>query len=150
MNILFFYFFFLVASKTPRECLSGYYTNATRQHQCQICPPGFYCLPVNLTSVNPYSGITSCPRGYYCPEGTGKEWKPCEPGTYSNETGLSDKSQCTDCPAGKYCSEQHALTYSDICSGGHYCVSGVDRPKPVENETIVTDNCTRMGRHTGI
>ena len=90
-----------------------------------------------------------CPRGFYCPEGTGLEWKSCPPGTISNITLLSKIEQCEDCPPGKYCSERNATDYTGSCGAGHYCSSGVDREHPVQNETVIVGNCTKIGHHTG-
>ena len=40
---------------------------------------------------------------YYCPAGTGADYRACPRGTYSNTQGLHEESQCQACPAGKYC-----------------------------------------------
>ena len=47
------------------------------------------------------SGHRLCPRGYYCPAGTGMDWKSCPEGTYSNELGLYMMTECQDCTSGE-------------------------------------------------
>jgi hypothetical protein len=53
---------------------------------CEICPNGFYCLPVAFGDTQP--GYFDCPAGFYCPNGTGLDWMPCPAGTYSNQLNL--------------------------------------------------------------
>jgi hypothetical protein len=65
--------------------------------------PGYYCVPALTIAGNAASSKTSYPEGYYCPNGTGYDWKSCPVGTYSNVTGLSKDSDCTPCPGGYYC-----------------------------------------------
>ena len=43
-----------------------------------------------------------CKAGYYCNPNSSKEL-PCKEGTYSNITGLFDKSGCKTCPLDAYC-----------------------------------------------
>ena len=50
--------------------------------KCHMCPAGSFCVGDHL---NP----ASCPAGFYCPNGTGYDWKACPPGTFSNSLGLS-------------------------------------------------------------
>lgn len=57
------------------------------------CCPRFYCLPENVTAGIPTSGHFDCPAGYYCPSGTGLDWKPCPKGTYSQQTNLFQVNQ---------------------------------------------------------
>jgi hypothetical protein len=52
--------------------------------------------------------------GYYCPAGTGLDWKACPRGTYSDVQGLYDESQCKPCSAGKYCDGEHLSAVSGI------------------------------------
>ena len=40
-----------------------------------------------------------CPIGLHCPQGSALP-VPCDPGTYSN---LTQMSECLECPAGFYC-----------------------------------------------
>ena len=56
----------------------------------------YFCLPANVSDPSP--GYFDCPRGYYCPAGTGADIEPCPPGTYSNVTNLYNVVQCKDCP----------------------------------------------------
>ncbi|KAL3930332.1 MAG: hypothetical protein SGPRY_001582 [Prymnesium sp.] len=44
-----------------------------------------------------------CEAGSFCPAGS-VVMQPCPAGTYSNATGLADKSQCSPCPSGSACS----------------------------------------------
>lgn len=53
-----------------------------------------------------------CPKGYYCPEGTGLDWQACPRGTYSDVQGLYLESQCKPCTAGKYCGDEHLASVS--------------------------------------
>lgn len=142
---------YLTGSDTPKDCPSGTFTNATAQASCQDCPPGYYCVPENVTAGDPESGYEACPRGYYCPARTGLDWKPCPRGTFSNRTTLSLVTQCEDCPGGKYCGDLHAIEPSGDCYGGHYCESGVDKPDPINsvNGTSLLGNCSILGLHTG-
>ena len=142
---------YLTGSDTPKDCPSGTFTNATAQASCQDCPPGYYCVPENVTAGDPKSGYQACPRGYYCPVRTGLDWKPCPHGTFSNRTTLSLVTQCEDCPGGKYCGELHAVEPSGDCYGGYYCESGVDKPDPINsvNGTSLLGNCSILGLHTG-
>ncbi|EDO40915.1 predicted protein, partial [Nematostella vectensis] len=116
--------------KTPIDCPEGTFTNTTTSPSCQDCPEGFYCVPENVTSGDPTSGYHTCPRGYYCPAGTGRDWKSCPRGTYSNTPGLSRSGQCKQCDPGKFCGELHATSYTGDCLPGYYCVSGVDYSTP--------------------
>ena len=52
----------------------------TTAHQCHTCPAGSYCVGTHLNPI-------SCPAGFYCPSGTGYDWQPCPPGTFSNTVG---------------------------------------------------------------
>ena len=55
-----------------------------------VCPilflSSFYCTPANVS--DPVASNYDCPEGYYCPAGTGLDWKPCPKGTYSNQRNL--------------------------------------------------------------
>lgn len=64
---------------------------------------GYYCVPALTIAGNAGTSKTPCPEGYYCPNGTGYDWKSCPAGTYNNVTGLSKDSECTPCPGGHYC-----------------------------------------------
>ena len=76
------------------------------------------------------SGIFKCPRGFYCPPGTGKDEKPCPLGSYSNSLGLSEERQCLPCDPGSYCAQLNLTAPSGNCSGGYYCVSGSHTATP--------------------
>lgn len=98
---------------TPVPCPYGTYTNTTQNAQCHICPAGFFCT----------DGVTPmpCPAGFYCPENTGFNWKPCLPGTFSADVGLSNVSQCKECTGGYYCDHHNLTTPSGACQAGYYC-----------------------------
>ena len=116
-----------LGSSIPRACSSGYYTNHTQAAECQICPAGFFCLPID-EKVNGSLSYFICPKGYYCPEGTGANISRCPPGTWSNIFGLKQESECLKCPPGQFCHGSEWPTGS--CYKGHYCSSGVDIPNP--------------------
>lgn len=49
----------------------------------------YYCTSDSAVEGDVNSVKFECPRGFYCPEGTGYDWQPCPKGTYSNAKGLS-------------------------------------------------------------
>ena len=98
----------------------------------QICPAGFYCLN------NTVSPIT-CPPGSYCPERT--EFSTqflCPTGTYSNITGIFEKSECSSCPPGYSCEIEGLTAPSRQCYGGFFCGSGSSTPMPSDINFIIT------------
>lgn len=116
-----------VGSHKPKPCTSGFYTNATGQSVCDICPGGFYCVPLMWREnilVNESIGYKKCPRGYYCPQQTGSNWKPCPVGTFSNQSGLHEVAQCIACPGGQFCAGDILTRPSGECSAGYYCTIG--------------------------
>ena len=82
-----------------QECPSGQYRDDPLMSECENCPVGYYC-PAG-TGADGTKPII-CPPGHYCPEGNpeGKP-RPCEPGSFSTEEGLS-QNQCTPCPQNTY------------------------------------------------
>jgi len=50
------------------------------------------------------SVLQPCPKGHYCPEGTGiaKQF-PCPIGTYNPRELMDSQSDCLLCPSGHYC-----------------------------------------------
>ena len=71
-----------------------------------------------------------CPEGYYCPNGTGADWKQCPAGTFSDRKNLVREQDCTKCSAGQYCEGTNLTKPTGNCSAGYYCVSGAASPNP--------------------
>lgn len=71
-----------------------------------------------------------CPEGFYCPNGTGWNWKACPDGTYSNQKQLEREQDCTPCDGGRFCRGVNLTAPSNKCSAGYYCVSGAATPNP--------------------
>ena len=114
-------------ASAPKPCLPGFFTNFTHSSECIICPDGYFCVPID-SSANQTTGYFLCPKGFYCPIGTGADMSKCPPGTWSNVMGLHGASGCKKCPAGHYCyGGQHP---SGLCSEGHFCTSGVNMNNP--------------------
>ncbi len=89
-------------------CPDGTYSTVfglERENQCLSCPPGRHC------SGGDAIGGQLCPRGNYCPDGSGGP-TPCPGGTYTEVIGSHELSLCEQCPA------------------GFYCTSGTDSPAP--------------------
>lgn len=84
----------------------------------------FYLLGVNR------SGIHRCPPGFFCPAGTGYDWRSCPRGTYGEGDGLTVERDCKPCDSGKFCNELNSTSTSGDCKAGYYCISGVDTPTP--------------------
>ena len=76
------------------------------------------------------SGIFPCPRGFYCPAGTGNNWRPCPLGTYSNSLNLKEERECTPCDPGKFCGTLNSTAVSGDCDAGYYCILGSHTATP--------------------
>ncbi|KAK1786529.1 hypothetical protein P4O66_017651 [Electrophorus voltai] len=105
----------------PMPCDPGTFMTATQASQCWPCTAGWYCVD---------GAQLPCPQGFYCMEGTGYDWVPCPPGTYSPDPGLRARSQCRECNGGHYCAHQNATSVSGHCSAGYHCSRGNISPKP--------------------
>ncbi|XP_077105722.1 uncharacterized protein LOC143764221 isoform X2 [Ranitomeya variabilis] len=116
--------FCLSGSSIPILCSPGSYMMRSGATECDVCPAGKYCVP----GMSPQP----CPRGFYCPQGTSLDWKPCQPGSYSSDLGLSDASGCRLCDGGKYCPFYNSTTVNGDCAEGYYCISGAQRPDQEE------------------
>lgn len=112
-----------LGSSKPKPCPAGSFTNSSGRDQCDPCPEGFYCFPLELAR-NESIGYRVCPRGYYCPQGTGLDWRSCPAGTYSDRLGLYKESQCQDCDAGKFCDGRNLTSPTDFCAAGYFCTIG--------------------------
>ncbi|KAH0623289.1 hypothetical protein JD844_031443 [Phrynosoma platyrhinos] len=112
-----------LGSDRPTPCSPGFYMAEThRQEWCHTCPEGNYCIPGHLPQL--------CPKGFYCPEGTGLNWQPCPPGTYGPNQGASSHTECRACDGGKFCMHHNATDVTGTCWEGYYCTQGSDRPNP--------------------
>lgn len=59
--------------------LFSFFSNVTGLAACLICPERFFCEGAEGDSKTPIP----CPRGHYCPAGTGKSPEKCPAGTYN-------------------------------------------------------------------
>ncbi|EDV28435.1 uncharacterized protein TRIADDRAFT_51343 [Trichoplax adhaerens] len=128
-------------SSVPQSCKAGYYTDFPGASECLMCPAGSYCLPVTSPDNITLSKV-NCPEGYYCPAGTGYNIRSCPSGTYSNQFNLTDHTGCIACPGGSYCLNPAQTTTTGLCSAGYYCQSGVNRPDPSYNSSIMIATVT--------
>ncbi|GMF22634.1 unnamed protein product [Phytophthora lilii] len=116
--------FSLDGATVPSPCPPGQYNLYPAQHQCLVCPAGFYCgLPGTITPE-------ACPTGNYCPEGTSLPVK-CLPGTFADTTSLVKIEQCESCPSGQYCDSYGLSAPSGPCLAGFVCVEGSPVSNPV-------------------
>ena len=79
------------------KCGAGHYQNMTGQADCKPCVGGTYLEHVGETACK------ACLPGFFCPLRASQPL-PCDAGTFSNSTALTNASDCTDCPAGSACS----------------------------------------------
>nr|XP_020649902.1 multiple epidermal growth factor-like domains protein 11 [Pogona vitticeps] len=112
-----------LGSESPTPCPPGSYAAEThRRERCHPCPEGKYCLLGHSLQL--------CPEGFYCPEGTGLNWHPCPPGTYSPTPGISRITDCRACDGGRFCLYHNATDVTGLCWEGYYCTQASDRPNP--------------------
>ncbi|KAL2085398.1 hypothetical protein ACEWY4_018718 [Coilia grayii] len=119
-----------LGSPTPAPCAAGTYQDQPGQTQCAPCPAGFFC------AIEGSHTPTMCPEGHYCPLGTqsGHD-SPCPAGTFSDQRGLTSRSQCAPCPPGQYCSSAGLSAPTGACSPGYVCSQGSVQPQPTSFET---------------
>ncbi|XP_053729819.1 SCO-spondin isoform X1 [Synchiropus splendidus] len=146
-------FFCPVGTSRPHPCPEGTYGSRpalSDQSECTPCGGGRYCSGVGLTgpsgdcqqrfycregatSATPIDGSTGglCPAGSYCPPASSAPF-PCPPGSFSNNTGLTQPQDCTPCPPGFYCLGSGNTAPSGPCSPGFYCSGGASSPVQFE------------------
>lgn len=91
---------------------------------CPFLGVSFYTdLPTHLIMID-------CPEGFYCPNGTGSDWKACPSGTYSNAKALAREQECTPCDGGRVCRGANLTAPNEDCAPGYYCVSGAATTNP--------------------
>ena len=114
-------FYCTAKSERPISCEPGTYNDIKGQPKCKECPQGFFC---QKECVLP----ETCPEGHFCPVGTqyAKQF-PCPEGTYSNNSGISNKTQCQPCLPGFYCTLGTNLP-NLLCEAGYYCPSRSTSP----------------------
>ncbi|KAM7413317.1 hypothetical protein PAMA_020621 [Pampus argenteus] len=101
----------------PVPCPPGSFNPLEGQDEladCRECYAGKACTQVALRAPD-----VDCMQGFVCPPGSSKPnalTNACPPGTLSNRTDLTDRSQCQRCPA-RY-----------ACLRGHYCPPGTMFP----------------------
>ena len=138
-----------VESKKPELCTVGTFnaiTKAVNSSFCVQCLPGSYC------NENGMSKGTECPAGLSCeaglsvdPRGTGRDCVeghfceagsvhgiPCPFGSFSPDSGNTEKEDCDLCTAGEVCDERGLIEPSKNCEAGYFCESGSIDARPTE------------------
>ncbi|GLD99774.1 hypothetical protein PINS_up008502 [Pythium insidiosum] len=88
------------ANKICGVCPRGAYSNSSTEHKCTLCPLGFISR-----DLDDRPGADGC--------------DPCKPGTFANETGLSE---CRACPRGSFASNS-GQAICDLCPPGEISAS---------------------------
>ena len=92
-------------------CYYGQYSDVEGLPSCKLCPVGYY----GQLSLGQTECIACFTSEYQNEEGKFNSCKDCDPGTYSQERGVSS---CTKCPAG------FATDKTSAAHKCHPCVSG--------------------------
>ncbi|XP_028320851.1 uncharacterized protein LOC114474630 [Gouania willdenowi] len=115
----------------PVPCPPGSFNPLEGQDEvadCRECYAGKACTQVALTVPD-----VDCMQGFVCPPGSSKPNAPtnaCPPGTLSNRTDLTDRSQCQLCPPRYACLRGTGGVQRPplLCFAGHYCPPGTMLP----------------------
>nr|XP_043888260.1 neurogenic locus notch homolog protein 4-like [Solea senegalensis] len=115
----------------PVPCPPGSFNPLEGQDEladCRECYAGKACTQVALKAPD-----VDCMQGFVCPPGSSKPNEPtnaCPPGTVSNRTDLTDRSQCQQCPARYACLRGTGGIQRPplSCFAGHYCPPGTMFP----------------------
>ncbi|XP_072885876.1 uncharacterized protein [Hemitrygon akajei] len=126
-------------SSKPTSCPAGSYSDRSRQSECDLCKPGYYCAESSTSFL-----LTPCWPGYYCPGGTSHPTQyPCPVGTYNNRTTAHSDLECLACPAGHVCDRKGLSAPSGLCRPGFYCPGGT-----CNSQTQIQANVSRdLGSH---
>ncbi|KAK5868621.1 hypothetical protein PBY51_009620 [Eleginops maclovinus] len=115
----------------PVPCPPGSFNPLEGQDEladCRECYAGKACTQVALKAPD-----VVCMQGFVCPPGSSQPNAPtnaCPPGTLSNRSDLTDRSQCQQCPARYACLRGTGGIHRPplFCFAGHYCPSGTMFP----------------------
>nr|XP_057935999.1 SCO-spondin isoform X4 [Doryrhamphus excisus] len=124
-------FYCLEGTSDPVPCPPGSFNPLEGQAEsadCRECHAGKACTQVALRAPD-----VDCMQGFVCPPGSSKpnaQINACPPGTLSNRTDLTDRSQCQQCPARYACLRgTGGVQRAPLsCSAGHYCPPGTKFP----------------------
>ncbi|GBG24881.1 Sushi, von Willebrand factor type A, EGF and pentraxin domain-containing protein 1 [Hondaea fermentalgiana] len=87
-----------------------------------FCAAGYYCLLSSTMRIPSndagFGGV--CPAGYYCMEGTASP-EPCPLGTFGTKEQAKSLDDCKPCEPGSYCGERGLTAPSGPCAAGYYC-----------------------------
>ncbi|XP_075892173.1 uncharacterized protein LOC142895201 [Nelusetta ayraudi] len=105
-----------------------------------LCSPGYICI-LGSASAQPVEGPTGgrCSAGFYCPEGT-INMVPCPAGTFGSIDGAVSVEACRPCLPGYYCAEVGLSSPSGPCTPGFYCTDGSRTASPRGNITAGTSS----------
>jgi len=138
-----------VFDRVCEDCEPGTFSDAQNSGHCQPCPAGFFCnrgsaepvacggaslyCPANSSSplsvsagsygIGGNTSITQteqvlCEPGFYC---SGGVRFPCDPGTFSNDTGSLSCAVCGTCQPGRFVVENCSSLQTGTCEN---CPSG--------------------------
>ncbi|KAI4815467.1 hypothetical protein KUCAC02_005611 [Chaenocephalus aceratus] len=115
----------------PAPCPPGSFNPLEGQDElddCRECYAGKACTQVALKSPD-----VDCMQGFVCPPGSSQPNAPtnaCPPGTLSDRTDLTDRSQCQQCLARYACLRGTGGIQRPplFCFSGHYCPPGTMFP----------------------
>ncbi|KAH8098534.1 dihydrolipoyllysine-residue acetyltransferase [Aureococcus anophagefferens] len=102
----------------PAACAAGTYGPTVGLDACLACPAGRMCNGTNTTHY------ADCPRGGFCPAGTGATPEPCPKGRYGHATNLARAADCAPCPEGLHCPEPGLVAPGPPCDAGFVCEIG--------------------------
>ncbi|PFH35772.1 hypothetical protein BESB_054230 [Besnoitia besnoiti] len=130
-------------------CTPRYYcAEAKLSAPSGLCEEGYVCAanavgsrPSNqIFSAADDRGFGACPTGHYCVQGTGAP-APCQRGTYQDSPFASS---CKPCEPGKFCGQTGLSAPSGGCAPGYYCLESATVPNPTDG---VTGNACPAGWH---
>uniref|UniRef100_K3X1P2 Tyrosine-protein kinase ephrin type A/B receptor-like domain-containing protein n=1 Tax=Globisporangium ultimum (strain ATCC 200006 / CBS 805.95 / DAOM BR144) TaxID=431595 RepID=K3X1P2_GLOUD len=113
-----------------KYCASGFYANASTDHQCSECPAGTFT--VSLANAAPNSNAsneycTPCAPGTFAAETRSEGCRPCSEGTFASEYGVPT---CSPCFPGHFASETGSIECSPCIPGMYAGTHGQNHCRP--------------------